>query len=166
MLHHISFAWSLPNSNIFARGGHFYYSERTKTMHETVRFGTWEHILPPLGKTFWKCKKFWTKIWRVHLDVLCAHNKFRAKMIFFVICVKKTKKCLVKSLLLRSKFVFFYTRHNKCRFSLKRLCEHIGCRDACTKLFVQIFWSFKIFLKCIFKTRSICFREPKLHPQD
>ena len=35
------------------------------------------------------------------------------------------------------KIYLFYTRHKKCRFSVKRLREHIECRDARTDFFFQ-----------------------------
>jgi hypothetical protein len=54
-----------------------------------IHFGTWKHMLLPLEKTFPNVK---TRIWRVHLDILCAHAQVSWKADKFCVWCKKTKK--------------------------------------------------------------------------
>ena len=52
---------------------------------------------PAREKIFQSVKKFQTKIWRIHLDIICVHVKFRRKLIYCMACVKNIKGCLVKN---------------------------------------------------------------------
>ena len=56
--------------------------EEAPTLRE-IHFETLKYMLLPSKKNILVCQKFRTKIWRVHLDVLCVHDKFREKLIFF-----------------------------------------------------------------------------------
>ena len=70
-----------------------------------IRFGTWERALLPPEKIFQSVKKFQTKNWRIHLDIIYVHVKFQRKLIFFMASIKRQKDVLRKALF-NTEFVF------------------------------------------------------------
>ena len=102
-----------------------------------IRFGTWEHMLPPLGKTFWKVKKILNKnMARTSRRSMCTQQVSRKNGIFCYLC-KKDKKMFCEKPFVSIKICLFYTRHKW--FLLKQLRNHIECPDLRMELFVRIF---------------------------
>jgi hypothetical protein len=69
----------------------------------------------------------------VHLKIYVPMYSFTKKLTFFVICVKKTQKILLKAFLALN-FVF-YPSQKYSLFSVKQFYVHIECEDECAYIF-------------------------------
>ena len=72
-----------------------------------IQFSSQVHMLPILKKHILKCRKIMTKNFVHKSRYFMWEHKVSRKNDIFVCYVKKTKKCLVKRLILAPKFVFF-----------------------------------------------------------
>jgi hypothetical protein len=105
---------------------------------------------PPTEKK--NVKKIEQKFSSLHIDIVRVNIKFyKNKTTFFCdLCEKRQKICHIHNLFY-TKIYRFYTRHEKCRFSMEPLCEHAEFRDVPIKLCVQIFQHLKNVFKKIKK---------------
>jgi hypothetical protein len=118
-----------------------------------IRFGTWEHMLPPPEKIFSKCQKITKKnLALTSRHSMCIRQVSRKTDIFCVFCKKKKKSRAMP--ILAPNFVFFTYNTKKCRFLVKQLRENIECRELHAKKIIRIFGHFKLCLKHISKTGS------------
>jgi hypothetical protein len=95
---------------------------------------------PGMYKTYFlKLKKFSKKISHVEGHVLCVHIKFHIQSIFFVPCVKKTKKISRETDYFSTKNLSFYRGHKTYRLLLKKICEHVTCQHIYEIFFLVCF---------------------------
>jgi hypothetical protein len=84
------------------------------------------YVCRNLEKIFQNVQNFLTKIYRIHLHILCVHAKFRGKATFSVSCAKNTQKKSGAKIFFSTELYLFYTQHKK---FAKQLCEQIECQD-------------------------------------
>jgi hypothetical protein len=125
------------------------FTRRSNTFSE-IQFDFRVHMLPLPKNIFGNVKKTWPKFLHLHIHNLSTFVQFRQKSISFVVYVKKTKNCNVKCLIFNIKFCFFThaTWYLICRATTLWACSTRRCT---CKLFVLIFWHFKICQICISK---------------
>ena len=90
-------------------------------------------------KNILEMQKIWNKnMARTSRRSICGQEVSRKNNIFCYLC-RKDKKMSCEKPFVTIKICLFYTRHRKYRFSVKRLREHLECRNTRMELFVRIF---------------------------
>ena len=98
---------------------------------------------PATEKNILPCQKVRTKNWHLHLDVLCANDKFCEKPINFVACLKKEKNVSWKALF--SKKIIIFTHNIK---NLDFQWNDLGIiQNFLSKYFEVSMFSYNVFLK-------------------
>jgi hypothetical protein len=119
-----------------------------------IQFGSRVHMLHLPKKHISKCHKNLINIFAFTYSQSNDLVKFCRKLIHFVIYVKKKIKIIIwNALFLASNLSFLHTPHDTstCRATTLWACS--TWRYTC-KVFVSIFWHFKIYQICVSKYRE------------
>jgi hypothetical protein len=114
---------------------------------------------PTTEKTFSKRLKNSRNFFSIYVSIFYVHTSCFAENRHFLCLVLKRQKNVSCNANFSIKICLFYAQHKKCHFLVKQLCENIECQDLRANFFVDFFY--KLCLKHISKTRSICSRVPK-----
>ena len=95
---------------------------------------------------FWNTKNIRTKVWRISLDILCAHIKFREKLIFFCCMCKKTKNVSWKAYF-SIKFHLFYTGNKNIDFPWDDFVSYMYTRVSFCPIFLTSHGTFNMHFK-------------------